>query len=469
MAPKTPPRKYPGTAAGLFLSIAIYLFLTKEHTPINLSIISIIFGGLLFLKLIFVIFPLTLLPLFSILFLLKCERKKNLAFLFIAFLILGGLFMVFNYSTFENTKMLGGYHSNLDKQMKGVFISTVDETIDNPPIFITYADRLVVGLLTFLFNPTYGLFIFSPLALVATFGLPMFWKKQKTAFIVLVSTFVVFLAIMSWGISPGGSWSLPARYLIPIIPLFTIPLAYLIDKYSKNVLLSTLIFITSAFGIAFNIIFANVIRGHLYRFERSEIANFVYGEIGQLFPIPNVICPNCGIEYSVHNTNPMFWIFLSTLIFIFLIIVIKNNFSKIKKQKIIYLLLGTIIISPTIAYAGLTYFDYYSESIVNNTFFEYLGRLPNDSELEFYKNEILQNDKSALWVQKSIMSSNEFEDLSYEKKLEKQITDLYKTILNRPPDELGLNYFKLQILENDKTIDWVRDAIMNSEEAKSIP
>ena len=53
-------------------------------------------------------------------------------------------------------------------------------------------------------------------------------------------------------------------------------------------------------------------------------------------------------------------------------------------------------------------------------------------------------------------------------KIEKSIKIFYKTLLNREPDIIGLNYYTTQVIENSLTLDEACAKIKNSPEASIV-
>jgi len=376
------------------------------------------------------------------------------------------LFIAYNYSLFENPSMLGGYHSNLDRLIprSSIVTSGINHTAEN--LFIGQLDRISVGLVNYLFGPTYGLFVFSPLAIISIFGFSSFWKNNKQISITILCVFLGFLFVMVWGQFPGGAWSMPSRYILPIIPLLVIPLSYFIKDYSKNILLYSTIFLTIVLGLSFNSIFSNVIHGHLSTFDRSNIMSFVYGPLSEIFPYPNDACYRCNSEYIFSNTNPVFWIFVSSLIVIFLLITMHNAFRSKKLPFILFFIV--LLMMPSLIIAGATFNDYKINSTITTSYFQFLQRQPEKFELEQFKTQVLENGKTLEWVKISIQNSEEAKSLTHGAEIESQITEFYVEYLHRTPDIIGLVYFKTQVLENGKTLEWVKNAIQNSEEAKNL-
>lgn len=77
------------------------------------------------------------------------------------------------------------------------------------------------GIINWLFNPTFGLFTFSPVLLFACFGIKNFLKKNKEQVVVLgLSLGMYSLFWMAYIVAQEGAGGYSARYLVPLIPFF---------------------------------------------------------------------------------------------------------------------------------------------------------------------------------------------------------------------------------------------------------
>jgi len=305
---------YSEVPATLLLIYSLYLFFFKRITFFNSLQIGSLFGFIIFLKLSYVIFPLLLIPIMGFLMLRK-KNRKNFLVLILVFSLFLSLFITYNYITLGEVPKLGGH-------VGGIVLTYVSEqnSVEN-------FDKLTKGLANYLFGQSYGMFVFSPLILLAIFGIPILWKQNRTLALTFILTFIVFLSIHSWGHPYAAGWTMPTRYILPLFPLMAIPLALLFNKYSKNLVFETFFLITSSIGIIFNIIFANIIRGHLYPLERAEIAAQVYYGTIKIFPLLNIHDPT-AITNLWENTSYIFWIFLGIVISLLTIFSIIHHLQK---------------------------------------------------------------------------------------------------------------------------------------------
>ena len=78
------------------------------------------------------------------------------------------------------------------------------------------------------------------------------------------------------------------------------------------------------------------------------------------------------------------------------------------------------------------------------------------------------HDDSIDYIENNLRNSDKFKLLTKTLELELEIAEQYYILLNRKPDTDGLNFFRNQIAEQNKSIDWVSENIKNSDEYKKI-
>ena len=94
--------------------------------------------------------------------------------------------------------------------------------------------------------------------------------------------------------------------------------------------------------------------------------------------------------------------------------------------------------------------------------------LPLRKEISIPKsNALLPQNKSIEYIENYLRNSNKFKKLSIELQIELEISELYYILLNRKPDTEGLSFFKNQLINEKKSIDWLKESIINSDEYKS--
>jgi len=437
---------YPELIVGFLLFLVLYLFFYKNNSFSNMLIIGSILGFLPFLKIPFMIFPLLLLPIMMIV-LLKNKKKKNIIPLIGIFLIFLLGFFVYQIVTepIEKAPGFGGKHGVplLEKVIKR----------DIPTITIH-------GLLNFIFSQNYGLFIFSPLTLLGIGGIGFLWTKNKILTLtiaILISSLTILYAIT---LTYAAGWTLPSRYLIPILPLFFIPFILLCDKFSKNIFLYALIGITSYIGLRFNLVFASIIYGHLTQEHRASIANDVYFGASQILPYSKIASYKWGLEHFWSDISPLFWFILFFVIFSLGIFIYnyRSNTRKINslEKKIIFSIFFSLVIVSFFLYYPIIY-ENQVKSDITAIYNEILLREPDPEGINHWKNFIINESKSIDWVKEQLLNSEEG-------KITTQIAELYRKILLREPDPEGINHWKNFIINENKSIDWVKEQLLNSEE-----
>jgi len=302
---------YPATTGALVIITILYVLFFRETNFYYGALLGSLLGFLVLLKSTFAIFYLILLP-FVIYHIIKNNKNRKsiptiLGFSFIFVLIL----LVYNLTT--NPVESGGSDF--------YFQFVVEHT---PKTLEGHLARVSFGLMNYLVSSFYGLFVFSPLALISIFGYRFLWSKKKEIAMISILLFSLFLIIHGWGFSAPGGHSLPARYLIPTLPLLSLPLVFLIEKFSKNILFRSILVPAILMGFILNVIFLIRWNQHFSRQAKQEIAGFVYFGLSEHFPkqeeIDGVfqwIFPGIG-----------FWILIMGIIAFFLVFVLHPYFKK---------------------------------------------------------------------------------------------------------------------------------------------
>ena len=444
-------RMYPDLTAGFFLLVAIYLFFKTDKTFLHISLIGSILGFMPFFKIPFLIFPLILLPIMTIV--LMRQRKFHRIFQLLgAFSIFLTLFLLLQA---VGAPVEGG-EPGLGGDYGVVFTQGISDSIQGLII------KSLSGLSNLLFGQSYGLFLFSPLVLLAFFGLKLLWSKDRTLTISIIGVTVLFLISHSVLIGNAAGWTLPSRYILPILPLAIFPFGLLLEKFSGNKFFHLLLVFLTYVGVSFNIIFARTIYAHFTRDERADIASQVYFEISKIFP-------DVGERFIVNiwpNENPFFWIFTFILISLFSGFLLYNRIQKLwstmnKYYKIILLSIFILIITLFITQSYDQINEFQIESEITSLHETILKRQPSQSEIQNFKNIILSEKKSFDIIKEELM-------ISPEGIATKQISELYNQILLRDPDPQGLENWKNAMLNEGKTILWVEEMIKNSIEIKDL-
>ena len=92
--------------------------------------------------------------------------------------------------------------------------------------------------------------------------------------------------------------------------------------------------------------------------------------------------------------------------------------------------------------------------------------IPDPGTLESLILHYKQNNNSIDAVENYLRSGEKFKKLSVELETELKVAELYYNILERMPDKEGLNFFKNQLLQNNKSLKSIEDEFKNSDEFK---
>jgi hypothetical protein len=90
--------------------------------------------------------------------------------------------------------------------------------------------RLADGLWGFLFAPRFSVFLYFPLLIFALVGLRRFTERYRVDAVVMLSIFLTFLLVLSKIPSWAGEWTYGPRYLLPLLPLLSLPFLAFTDE-----------------------------------------------------------------------------------------------------------------------------------------------------------------------------------------------------------------------------------------------
>ena len=93
--------------------------------------------------------------------------------------------------------------------------------------------------------------------------------------------------------------------------------------------------------------------------------------------------------------------------------------------------------------------------------------IPDPGTLESLILHYKQNNNSIDAVENYLRNDKKFKKLSVELETELKVAELYYNILERMPDEEGMNFYKNQLLQNNKSLKSIEDEFKNSDEYKS--
>lgn len=109
----------------------------------------------------------------------------------------------------------------------------------HPPVF----GNPLSGLLTLLFSPGKGLYLYSPTIFIALIGIRRLIHQQRFLGFAIVSTSLVYLGLISSLSFSGGDWSWGPRYFVSVLPLLAlgfpfVPVVTATDKKAVQILVS---------------------------------------------------------------------------------------------------------------------------------------------------------------------------------------------------------------------------------------
>jgi len=305
---------YPDPFIGLVLITSLYLIFEKRNNSFYMLICGILVGFGIFLKMIFFVLDLVLIPILFI-FLLKKEIPKKNFLLFVFFFIIFSSLAVLNNIYTDNSIQGGGqtgmlFDLFLDDKNKGHFA----ESVHSPW-------RIAMPIETF-FGHDHGLFIFSPVCLLFVLGLYPLWQKSKSLLITigLLSALIIIGYDVVMAVGPMTQGDPPFRYLLPILPLLALPFSMGMEKFFRNITYKILLIVSLVIGLGFSIGFTGIHRlvftGHSP--GKSLMVNKIY--LGLDFLFPTLGPTTWGSRTLPHSTlNEYNIIFLSSLIILLIL------------------------------------------------------------------------------------------------------------------------------------------------------
>jgi len=108
-----------------------------------------------------------------------------------------------------------------------------------------------------------------------------------------------------------------------------------------------------------------------------------------------------------------------------------------------------------------------TKSQITNLYETIFEEIPDPDTLESLILRYKQNNNSIDAVENYLRNDKKFKKLSVELETELKVAELYYNILERMPDEEGMNFYKNQLLQNNKSLKSIEDEFKNSDEYKS--
>jgi hypothetical protein len=92
-----------------------------------------------------------------------------------------------------------------------------------------FSTPLWVGLYGYLFTPGRSVFLYSPPLILGILAFGRFFRQYRSEAFLFVGIVLTYLVIYSTFGYWAGGWSWGPRYLLPIVPFLTLPVAYWFD------------------------------------------------------------------------------------------------------------------------------------------------------------------------------------------------------------------------------------------------
>lgn len=266
------------TLPAILVALLVGTMATRFGVNATFAVVALLFGTPLFAYgLLFFAHALTALALFAAFMLLFSERPRELAaglaigiavlseypsaipcaILIVCALprlhlrgllrvIAGGLpfaitLALYDYAAFGSAFTLGSAHESAvfyrDVARRGLF----GVSFPSPAIFL----RL-------LFDPSKGLFVFSPVLALALLGI----RRARTmlpraAFVALVATPLSILLTFAGYANWDGGWTVGARYLVPSLPFFAVLIAFATPRFVDWLLLGASVTVVAMVSLVF--------------------------------------------------------------------------------------------------------------------------------------------------------------------------------------------------------------------------
>lgn len=184
--------------------------------------------------------------------------RLSLIFTSIFFLVITGLHLYYNQVNFGNWKTVSGslvgYKKikeakiNTKNQQGQSQISTLQS--EKEPVAFFHEESTPKGFSILLFSRDRGLFLYSPIFLLAILGILAIRKKINLEIAILLGIIGVNLFLYSsWG-DPWGGWAYGPRYLIPSMAILSIFIGFWLNETKHKIISKILTFVLFAYSCA---------------------------------------------------------------------------------------------------------------------------------------------------------------------------------------------------------------------------
>jgi hypothetical protein len=112
--------------------------------------------------------------------------------------------------------------------------------------------KMISGLQILIFSKDRGVLFFTPIMILAVFGISFLYKKNPKTAVLFLSVITANVLLYSmWG-DPWGGWAFGSRYLIPSYAILAIFLAAFLDYLHKNILVLLIFFALGGYSLYVN-------------------------------------------------------------------------------------------------------------------------------------------------------------------------------------------------------------------------
>lgn len=112
--------------------------------------------------------------------------------------------------------------------------------------------NLYGGFYTHFISPDRGVLYFTPVVLFGILGLFILYRRSllgASLFIAILGSNILLYSM--WG-DPWGGWAFGSRYLIPSYAILCIGVGFVLNEYSKRLIILTLFFLVFSYSVAIN-------------------------------------------------------------------------------------------------------------------------------------------------------------------------------------------------------------------------
>jgi hypothetical protein len=98
-----------------------------------------------------------------------------------------------------------------------------------------WTGNIVTGVMGFLFDPQFSIFITFPVLIVALFGLPAFIRNHRKDALIIYSVSILLLLLNAKFLNWRGVWSYGPRYMLPVLGMMSLPFVPVIERIIHDI------------------------------------------------------------------------------------------------------------------------------------------------------------------------------------------------------------------------------------------